>query len=111
MFAATSSFAVPRYDGLWSVSIVTEKGDCDRGYRYPIRISNGQLANAGDTAFTISGKVAPDRRHHRDGERGRQERDRLRAVSPAMPAAATGPAAPAPAPGPPSAAARRRKKI
>jgi hypothetical protein len=54
---ATSSFALPRYDGLWSVSIVTEKGDCDRGYRYPIRISNGQLANAGDTAFTISGKV------------------------------------------------------
>lgn len=56
-FAATSSFAVPRYDGLWSVSIVTEKGDCDRGYRYPIRISNGVLVNGGDTAFTISGKV------------------------------------------------------
>jgi hypothetical protein len=57
--ASTSGFAQPRYDGLWSVSIVTEKGDCDRGYRYPIRISNGQLANAGDTAFSISGKVAP----------------------------------------------------
>jgi hypothetical protein len=56
-FTSTSSFAAPRYDGLWSVSIVTEKGDCDRGYRYPIRISNGQLANAGDTAFAISGKV------------------------------------------------------
>jgi hypothetical protein len=56
---STASFAAPRYDGLWSVSIVTEKGDCDRGYRYPIRISNGQLANAGDTAFAISGKVAP----------------------------------------------------
>jgi hypothetical protein len=50
-------FAAPRYDGLWSVSIVTENGDCDRGYRYPIRISNGQLANAGDAAFTISGRV------------------------------------------------------
>jgi hypothetical protein len=55
--ASTASFAAPRYDGLWSVSIVTEKGDCDRGYRYPIRISNGQLANAGDTNFSISGKV------------------------------------------------------
>jgi hypothetical protein len=43
---------------LWSVSIVTEKGDCDRGYRYPVRISNGTLANAGDTMFTITGKVA-----------------------------------------------------
>jgi hypothetical protein len=56
--ASTTSFAVPRYDGLWSVSIVTEKGDCDRGYRYPVRISNGTLANAGDTMFTITGKVA-----------------------------------------------------
>jgi hypothetical protein len=55
----TSGFALPRYDGLWSVSIVTQKGDCDPGYRYPIRISNGQLVNAGDTTFTITGAVAP----------------------------------------------------
>ena len=57
IIASTASLAVPRYDGLWSVSIVTEKGDCDRGYRYPIRISNGLLANAGDSVFTITGKV------------------------------------------------------
>ena len=57
IIASTASFAVPRYDGLWSVSIVTEKGDCDRGYRYPIRISNGLLANAGDSVVTITGKV------------------------------------------------------
>jgi hypothetical protein len=54
----TTGFAAPRYDGLWSVLIMTEKGDCDPGYRYPIRISNGQLVNAGDNAFTITGKVA-----------------------------------------------------
>ena len=64
VFAASTGLAVPsnalpRYDGVWSVSIVTEKGDCDRGYRYPIRIANGVLGNAGDTAFTITGKVAP----------------------------------------------------
>ncbi len=57
--AATTSAAAPRYDGVWSVLIVTEKGDCDRGYRYPIRISHGVLANSGDAAFTITGKVAP----------------------------------------------------
>src|SRR6202166_3184338 len=57
--ATTSTFAVPAYDGLWSVSIVTEKGTCDRGYRYPIRISNGLLANAGDVAVNIAGKVMP----------------------------------------------------
>jgi hypothetical protein len=56
---ATSTYAVPSYDGLWSVSIVTQKGDCDPGYRYPIRIANGQLANGGDTPFTITGKVVP----------------------------------------------------
>ena len=50
---------MPRYDGVWSVLIVTEKGDCDRGYRYPIRIAHGVLANGGDDAFTITGKVAP----------------------------------------------------
>ena len=57
--ATTSTFAVPAYDGLWSVSIITEKGACDRGYRYPIRISNGMLANAGDVAVNIAGKVMP----------------------------------------------------
>ena len=39
----TTSHAGPRYDGLWSVLVVTEKGDCDPGYRYPIRIENGKL--------------------------------------------------------------------
>ena len=55
----TSTFAVPAYDGLWSVSIITEKGDCDRGYRYPIRIQNGTLANAGSVKVDIAGKVQP----------------------------------------------------
>src|SRR5689334_17984456 len=53
----TASLAVRRYDGWLSVSILTEKGDCDRGYRYPVRISIGTLANAGDSIFTVSGKV------------------------------------------------------
>ena len=56
---AGKSFAVPSYDGLWSVSIVTDRGSCDRGYRYPIRISGGVLANAGSVAFTITGHVQP----------------------------------------------------
>jgi hypothetical protein len=56
---ATSNAAAPRYDGMWSVSIVTEKGDCDRGYRYPIQISNGVLGNSSPDIFTVSGKVDP----------------------------------------------------
>ena len=52
--------AKPGFDGLWSVVIVTEKGTCDRAYRYPIRINNGSLANAGNDSFVISGKVGGD---------------------------------------------------
>ena len=51
---------MPRYDGLWSVSIVTTKGDCITSYRYPLRIVGGVLANGGDIAINVSGKVAAD---------------------------------------------------
>jgi hypothetical protein len=54
----TQSFAAPAYDGTWSVLVVTKKGTCDAAYRYPIRIAKGTLINAGDSAFTVSGKVA-----------------------------------------------------
>ncbi|HEV3371537.1 MAG TPA: hypothetical protein VG145_03250, partial [Xanthobacteraceae bacterium] len=37
--AAAPAAATPNYDGLWSVVIVTEKGSCDRAYRYPVRIA------------------------------------------------------------------------
>jgi hypothetical protein len=57
---ATTSFAMPRYDGLWSVSIVTTKGDCIASYRYPMRIVGGVLANGGDIAVNVNGKVAAD---------------------------------------------------
>jgi hypothetical protein len=56
---ANTSFAGPAYDGVWSVLVMTQKGDCDPAYRYPIRIANGQLVNAGGNAFTITGTVAP----------------------------------------------------
>ncbi len=53
-FAATTSFAAPRYDGLWSVAIVTHQGHCIASYRYPMRIANGILANGGDIAIDVS---------------------------------------------------------
>lgn len=60
--AALSGFAspatsAPGYDGLWSVVIVTKSGQCDAAYRYPIRITNGNLGNAGSAPINISGKV------------------------------------------------------
>jgi hypothetical protein len=56
---ASSAFAVPRYDGVWSVSIFTTKGDCVASYRYPMRVVNGVLANGGDLVINVSGRVAP----------------------------------------------------
>ncbi len=58
VFAASpSAEAVPSYDGIWSVVIVTKQGLCDASYRYPVRIAKGSLFNAGNTAVSISGKV------------------------------------------------------
>lgn len=55
--ATLPATSAPSYDGLWSVVIITEKGTCDRAYRYPIRISNGTLVNAEDEAFVITGRI------------------------------------------------------
>ena len=45
------------FDGGWSVLIVTEKGTCDRAYRYPVKIENGSVGYAGSASFTVAGKV------------------------------------------------------
>jgi hypothetical protein len=54
---ASPATSAPNYDGLWSVVIVTERGTCDRAYRYPVRISRGQVLNAGDSPVSITGRV------------------------------------------------------
>ena len=46
------------FDGLWSIEVVTESGDCDRAYRYPVAVENGRVRNAGPVTFMISGSVA-----------------------------------------------------
>jgi hypothetical protein len=56
--ALRTAEAVPNYDGIWSVVIVTNQGICDPSYRYPIRISKGTVVNAGNAAVTITGSVA-----------------------------------------------------
>ena len=55
--ASAPAFARTNYDGKWSVLIVTHKGSCDRAYRYPVKIDNGSVGYAGDSSFTVSGKV------------------------------------------------------
>ena len=48
------------FDGEWSVVIVTSKGDCERSYRAPITISNGNFINVGVNMVDVSGNVRPD---------------------------------------------------
>jgi hypothetical protein len=55
--AAAPAFAKSNYDGQWSVLIVTQKGTCDRAYRYPVKIDNGSVGYAGEASFNVSGKV------------------------------------------------------
>jgi hypothetical protein len=56
--ALTAPLAVARtpYDGLWSVLIVTDAGDCDRAYRYALHIENGRIYYD-DPNIGISGQV------------------------------------------------------
>ena len=55
--AGSAPAGKPNFDGAWSVLIVTEKGTCDRAYRYPIKIANGTVDYAGSASFTVTGKV------------------------------------------------------
>ncbi len=59
--AATSNAAARTraFDGIWSVSILTYRGDCDRAYRYPLRIWNGRVIKAdNDPNYRVAGAVA-----------------------------------------------------
>jgi hypothetical protein len=47
-------------DGNWSVLIITEKGECDRGYRYEVKVANGKVSYRGDSGIDLAGSVAPD---------------------------------------------------
>jgi hypothetical protein len=58
--ASATALAKSNFDGQWSVLIVTQKGTCDRAYRYPVKIDNGSVGYAGDASFTVSGKVGPN---------------------------------------------------
>jgi hypothetical protein len=55
--AAVSASARTVFDGRWSVLIITERGPCDRGYRYAIDIRDGIIYYDGDVV-DIRGRVA-----------------------------------------------------
>ena len=48
--------SVTQFNGTWSVSIVTDSGSCDRGYRYALRIANGRIYYD-NPSFNVNGQV------------------------------------------------------
>ncbi len=47
-----------KFDGQWSVAIYTLVGDCDRSYRYSLRIVGGRAVSE-DQSYYVDGIVAP----------------------------------------------------
>ena len=46
------------FDGVWSVTIVTYLGDCDRSYRYPLRVWAGRVLKVDDDPnYSVAGAV------------------------------------------------------
>jgi hypothetical protein len=56
--APASAHAQEAFNGNWSVLIVTNKGSCDRAYRYPVRLRNGRITYGGQADFSAKGRVA-----------------------------------------------------
>jgi len=48
------------FDGSWSVLVVTEKGICDRAYRYGVRVADGRFKYEGEASVAMDGTVAPN---------------------------------------------------
>lgn len=58
MLAPDRATTAPRFDGTWSVLVITDAGTCDRAYRYSVRVENGDVRYQGDAGINISGHVA-----------------------------------------------------
>jgi hypothetical protein len=49
------------FDGNWSVLVITERGTCDRAYRYSVHVENGQIRYNGDNkGINLAGEVSPN---------------------------------------------------
>ena len=42
LVVAGSANAQQPFDGRWSVEVITERGNCDHAYRYPLAVENGR---------------------------------------------------------------------
>jgi hypothetical protein len=60
------------FDGLWTILIVTEAGECDRAYRYAVQIDHGRLVYDGGAGVELTGTVDRSGRIAATVQRGAQ---------------------------------------
>jgi hypothetical protein len=48
-----------KFDGRWSIEVLTDKGECDRAYRYAVIVENGRARYGGPEGFNVTGGVQP----------------------------------------------------
>ena len=75
VLAAPAAIAKTAYDGRWSVLVVTEKGTCDRAYRYDIEVADGNLKLAATDAVELRGRVTGNGAVTVSVQRGQQRAD------------------------------------
>ncbi len=64
--------AASNFDGDWSVVIITEAGTCDRAYRYPVKVVNGQMKYSGEANVALTGRVDQSGKLSATVQRGEQ---------------------------------------
>jgi DUF4097 and DUF4098 domain-containing protein YvlB len=52
--------AQQQFSGNWSVGATSERGTCNKAYRYPVVIENGTVRSGGPSNINVSGRVHPD---------------------------------------------------
>ena len=57
LVAAGNVKAGGSFDGAWRVTIITQSGNCDPAYSYPVKVEGGRVSYSGDGSFDISGHV------------------------------------------------------
>ena len=48
------------YDGMWRVTVITDKGECDRAYGYDVAVSQGRVRYQGQASINLGGTVSPN---------------------------------------------------
>lgn len=60
VLSAGAAQAQQKFDGGWSVEVITEKGECNRTYNLPVVIEGGRARYAGAVGADALGSVSRD---------------------------------------------------